>query len=118
MRTSPEVDSLWDRFHRVVNMSSHELRAWLLTDASGEKAFTADPDLHLPDLGRRVVHVLNKRKGDLTDEDTATMRRVVGFVSARLGSPPPAGAGDEHWRHALMTVGHDPLKPSRASDIG
>jgi Protein of unknown function (DUF3140) len=109
---SAEVEALWDEFHRTVNMTSQELRTWLMTEASGETAFSADPDLKLPELGRRVVHVLGKRKTDLTDDDTATMRQVVDFVSDRLDEPPARGADDEHWRHALMAVGHDPLKPT------
>lgn len=93
-------------------MSSQELRTWLLAEAGGETAFAADPDLRLPGLGRRVVRVLGRRRADLTGDDTATMRQVVGFVSARLADPPARGAEDERWRRALMTVGHDPLRPA------
>jgi hypothetical protein len=32
-----------DEFHQVVNMTSEELRTWLLTGASGEDALPADP---------------------------------------------------------------------------
>ncbi|MBA9005587.1 DUF3140 domain-containing protein [Thermomonospora cellulosilytica] len=110
-RTSAEVESLWEEFHHAVTMTSQELRTWLLTEASGEVAFPADPDLKLPDVGRHVVGILGKRKVDLTDEDTRIMRQVVEFVSERLADPPAEGAQNERWRHELMTVGHDPLKP-------
>ena len=30
------ADELWNEFHRVVNMTSHELRDWLLTRSGGE----------------------------------------------------------------------------------
>ncbi|HLI39659.1 MAG TPA: DUF2267 domain-containing protein [Streptosporangiaceae bacterium] len=77
----------------------------------GEEAFTADPDLNLPELGRRIVRLLGKRKVDLTSEDVEVMQRVVDFVAEQEANRPPAGAGDERWRRSLMTVGHDPLKP-------
>ncbi|REF00190.1 DUF3140 domain-containing protein [Thermomonospora umbrina] len=111
-RIPAEVETVWDEFHQAVNMTSQELRTWLLTEASGEVAFPADPDMALPDVGRRVVRILGKRKVDLTGDDTEIMREVADFVSGRLADPPPGGGSDEHWRHELMTVGHDPLKPT------
>ncbi|WP_067486389.1 DUF3140 domain-containing protein [Actinomadura hibisca] len=113
-RLSAEVELLWDDFHRTVNMTSEELRAWLLTDASGEDALPADPDMKVPELGKRVVEILRKRKVDLTSDDVADMRQVVEHADELLEKEPPDGAQDERWRHALMTVGHDPLKPENA----
>jgi hypothetical protein len=106
---SDEVERLWEDFHAAVNMSSRELRAWLLTDASDEHAF-AEPDLRLNDVGQRIVGVLSKRKTDLTPDDAELMAEVVRGVRARLADPPPRGAADPGWRHALMRLGHDPLK--------
>ncbi|GAA5077799.1 hypothetical protein HNP84_004008 [Thermocatellispora tengchongensis] len=117
MAERTDVDPLWEEFHRVVNMSSEELRAWLLTAASGEEGFTPDPDLGVGGLGRRVLHVLGKRKADLTAQDVDTMRDVVDLVESRLADPPPSGARDEEWRHALMSVGHDPLRPTSPEDV-
>lgn len=106
-----EAEVAWDEFHQAVNMTSQELRAWLPTEASGEEAFPDDSGVELPELGRRVVEVLAKRKVDLTDEDAETMGRVVDLVSDKLGSPPPESERDGKWRRSLMTLGHDPLKP-------
>jgi len=36
-----ETDQLWDEFHVLANMTSEELRYWLLTDASGENGLPA-----------------------------------------------------------------------------
>lgn len=110
-RTSPEVTAVWDRFHQAVNMTSEELRRWLLTDASGEVAFVPDPGLDIPELGRRVVAILRKRKVDLTAEDAADMERVADYVSNRLADRPASGERNDNWRHSLMRVGHDPLRP-------
>jgi hypothetical protein len=110
-RISPDVELVWDSFHQAVNMTSQELRAWLLTDASGQDAFPASPDLELPRLGRKVVDLLGKRKVDLTDEDADVMAQVTDYVNGMEGSPPPDGAANSGWRQSLMTVGHDPLRP-------
>jgi hypothetical protein len=105
-RDDPEVRLIWEEFHRAVNMNSGELRAWLLTDASDEEGFPPDPDLGVRGLGRQVLHVLGKRKGDLTREDLEAMRKVVLYVEDMTADPQE----DDEWRHALMAVGHDPLK--------
>ncbi|MDP4505980.1 DUF3140 domain-containing protein [Nonomuraea turcica] len=97
-------DMLWDEFHRVVNMSSEELRAYLLADASDEESFPPDPDLGIDELGRGVLHVLSKRKGDLTKDDLDVMRQVVELVET-MGDQT-----DDDSRRELMTVGHDPLR--------
>lgn len=110
-RDSPEVTAVWDEFHQAVNMTSEELRRWLLTDASGERAFSPEPGLDVPALGREVVGILRKRKVDLTPHDLETMRQVVRYVSERLAERPPSGELNDEWRHSLMRVGHDPLKP-------
>jgi hypothetical protein len=111
-RLPGESELLWEEFHQIVNMTSDELRAWLLTEASGEDALPAEPDMKLPELGVRVVDVLRKRKVDLTGEDTETMRQVVDFVEDRLEERPPGAEQDDAWRRSLMTVGHDPLRPA------
>lgn len=107
-----DVELLWDEFHEVINMTSDEIRVWLLTDAAGESgAFPADPDMNLPELGVRVVDLLRKRKTDLTGDDAEVMRKVVEFVEDRVADAPANAEQDESWRRSLMSVGHDPLKP-------
>ncbi|WP_188194260.1 DUF3140 domain-containing protein [Nonomuraea sp. SYSU D8015] len=99
-----DTDMLWEEFHRSVNMNSEELRAYLLADASNEEGFPADPDLGIDSLGRGVLHVLSKRKGDLTKDDLEVMRQVVEIVET-MGDKT-----DDQSRRELMSVGHDPLR--------
>ncbi len=111
-RIPAEVELAWEDFHRLVNMTSDELRTWLLTDASGEEAFPADgPGPGVSELGARVVDVLRKRKVDLTESDAELMQEVVDFVEDHLDNRPPNAERDDGWRHELMSVGHDPLRP-------
>jgi hypothetical protein len=99
-----DTDLLWESFHRSVNMNSEELRAYLLADASSEEGFPPDPDLGIDELGRGVLHVLSKRKGDLTRTDIEVMNQVVELVET-MGD-----RTDDESRRELMSVGHDPLR--------
>ena len=114
-RIPPDAGLAWDSFHEVVNMTSEELRAWLLTAASGEEAFSDRPGLGLPELGEKVLGLLRKRKVDLTPADAEVMRQVTDFVGEQEENPPPDGPADSAWRRSLMTVGHDPLRGLRGS---
>ena len=103
-------EELWEEFHRLVNMTSRELADWLRVEAAGEDTEEL-PDQAGRSLGRRVLHILGKRQVDLTDDDVAAMGKVVEIVRRERGEEPEPTAGDDHWRHKLMDLGHDPLKP-------
>ncbi len=104
-------DGLWEEFHRVVNMSSRELSDWLRTAS-------ADPDVEdLPDqagspTGQHVLHILGKRRTDLTADDVAAMRWAVDLIHEMRRDDLEPTAGTAHWRRRLMSIGHDPLKPA------
>jgi Protein of unknown function (DUF3140) len=104
-------DGLWNEFHRVVNMTSRELQDWLQTRSADEDAEEL-PDQAGTQTGRRVLDILRKRRVDLTADDEHVMRRVVDRVHAERRDDLEPTAGQENWRHRLMTIGHDPLKPA------
>ena len=110
-RIPVDVEVAWDSFHQVINMSSEELGAWLLTGAAGEDALPEAPDVRLPELGRQVIELLRKRKVDLTQRDADVMEQVVDFVLTQEAQGPEDTGTDEKWRRSLMTVGHDPARP-------
>lgn len=103
-------EELWQEFHRVVNMTSRELSDWLRVQSAGEDT-EALPDQAGRSLGQRVLGILGKREADLTDDDINAMGKVVEIVRSERGEEPEPKAGDDHWRHRLMAIGHDPLKP-------
>jgi hypothetical protein len=109
-RIPAEVDVAWDSFHQVVNMTSEELRGWLLTGAVGGNASPAGPGPALPELGMRVVELLRKRKVELTQQDADVMEQVVDFVLTQEAEGPTDMESDDEWRQSLMTVGHDPMR--------
>jgi hypothetical protein len=68
------------------------------------------PDQAGTATGRRVLQILQKRRVDIDDDDEKIMRKVVERVHAERGENLEPKAGQENWRHRLMTIGHDPLK--------
>ncbi|MDN4162427.1 DUF3140 domain-containing protein [Nocardioides abyssi] len=110
MAESIVEDELWEDFHRVVNMTSRELRDWLAVQGADEDT-EALPDQAGPELGHRVLAILGKRRADLTPDDVDVMDRVVETIVAERGPDPEPTAGEDSWRRGLMNLGHDPLKP-------
>jgi Protein of unknown function (DUF3140) len=111
MAATEVSEELWTEFHTVVNMTSRELEEWLRTRGSGEVTEQL-PDQAGGDLGRAVLDVLGKRRTDLTRHDLDVMREVVDTVRGQRNAELEPRAGDATWRHRLMALGHDPLKPA------
>ncbi|WP_435612959.1 DUF3140 domain-containing protein [Streptomyces sp. bgisy159] len=105
-----EAETLWEDFHRVVNMTSPELAAWLRVRDAQEEVEPL-PEEAGSATGRHVLAILQKRRTDLTDDDLRVMRKVVETVEEQTDVADEPAAEDTRLRHRLMTVGHDPLKP-------
>jgi Protein of unknown function (DUF3140) len=110
-QTALHDDELWHEFHRVVNMSSRELADWLLTCSAGPDAERV-PDQAGTPTGQQVLSILGKRRTDLNSDDLQVMRKVVRRVHATRRGNRESVAGRTGWRHRLMSLGHDPLKPT------
>ncbi|TQJ57019.1 DUF3140 domain-containing protein [Streptomyces sp. NBC_00080] len=110
MTDALELDALWEDFHRVVNMTSQELAAWLRVRDADENAEPLPEEAGTP-TGQHVLAILQKRRIDLTDDDVRVMYRVVDTVTAQADLEDEPGAEDTRARHRLMTIGHDPLRP-------
>jgi hypothetical protein len=109
--TALHDDELWAEFHRVVNMSARELADWLRTRSTSPDAKSLPEQAGSP-TGQQVLGILSKRRTDLTPHDLDVMRRVVKQVHAARRGHGEAFAGHTGWRHRLMSIGHDPLKPA------
>ena len=106
-------DRIYADFKEAVNMAPAELEAFLDTDESHEvgqkKSGSSESVGH--ESGRRIVAIKRRKKAELTDDDYAHMKKVVGYVHRHLEQGGP-GEDVEHsrWRYSLMNWGHDPLK--------
>ena len=100
-------------FGEAVNMSRDELERWLETDESKAvgQGQGGDGESVGHESGRRIVALLATKPGDLTDDDVAHMRRVVGYVNRHLAQrPKKEEIESSRWRYSLMNWGHDPLR--------
>ncbi|EFE65618.1 MULTISPECIES: DUF3140 domain-containing protein [Streptomyces] len=109
MSDALEQDALWEDFHRVVNMTSAELAAWLRVRDADEEVEPL-PDQAGTGTGQHVLAILQKRRTDLTEDDLRVMQEVVDTVTAQADLENEPAAEDTGLRHRLMTLGHDPLK--------
>ncbi|MGW5612234.1 DUF3140 domain-containing protein [Streptomyces sp. NPDC003877] len=113
MTDALELDALWEDFHRVVNMTSQELAAWLRVRDADEATEPLPEQAGTP-TGQHVLAILQKRRTDLTGDDLRVMRKVVDTVTEQADlenePEPEITAEDTRRRHRLMTLGHDPLR--------
>ncbi|MDB5641115.1 MAG: hypothetical protein JWN07_432 [Hyphomicrobiales bacterium] len=111
-------DDAYADFRTAVNMAPAELERWLTSEHSKEvgwaggqaKSDAGGPESVGHHSGRRIVEILRTKKADLTDDDYAHMRKVVGYVHRHLAQKPSGDVTDTRWRYSLMNWGHDPLK--------
>jgi len=101
-------------FAGAVNMTASELKKWLGTKESRSVGWKGKDGGGKSESvghasGRRIVTILGKKKGELSDDDYAHMRKVVGYVH-RHRAQEPANVATSRWRYSLMNWGNDPLK--------
>jgi hypothetical protein len=102
------VADVWDEWQEAVNLTAKELEDFLETEESksvGDKGSGDESTGHRS--GRRIVQILRTKKSDLTAEDAAHMRKVVGYVHRHLAQRPAGDSIDSAWRYSLMNWGHD-----------
>lgn len=99
-------------FKKAVNMTPAQLQKWLDTDDSkrvGQKQEGGESVGH--QSGGRIIELLHRKSGDLTDDDIAHMRKVVGYIRRHLAQGPTKhDRATSDWRYSLMNWGHDPEK--------
>lgn len=103
-----DVAEVWDDWNDAVNMAPAELEDWLETDES-KSVGQGSGESTGHRSGRRIVAIKRTRKADLTADDAAHMRKVVGYVARHAEQRPDGDVTDTPWRYSLMNWGHDPL---------
>lgn len=114
--TDDDREQIYKDFNEAVNMPPAEIEKFLDTDESKEvgwkgKDGDGDGESVGHASGRRIVEIKRTKKDDLTDDDYAHMKKVVGYVHRHMAQGGPED-DKEHsaWRYSLMNWGHDPLK--------
>ncbi|MEU4765702.1 DUF3140 domain-containing protein [Actinosynnema sp. NPDC023794] len=93
-------------FEDAVNMTAAESARWSDTDES--RSDGGESVGH--ESGRRIVDLPRTKKGELTEDDQARVRKVVGYVHRHLAQRPEGDVTHTRWRYSLMNWVHDPLK--------
>lgn len=99
-------------FRQAVNMTAAQLEKWLGSDDSkrvGQKHGDGESVGH--HSGRRIIELLHRSAQDVSDDDLAHMRKVVGYIHRHLAQgPSKSDPATSDWRYSLMNWGHDPEK--------
>lgn len=96
-----------DEFRRAVNMTPKQMDEWLDTERSKEVGW-GEGETVGHKAGRRIVEIKHKKQDDLTDDDYAHMKKVIGYVHRHMAQQPSGDITDTRWRYSLMNWGHDP----------
>ncbi len=99
-------------FQAAVNMTPAELERWLETEESLSVGWTREGEGESVGhhSGRRIVEIKRSKKADLTDDDYAHMRKVIGYIHRHMAQRPGGDVKNSRWRYSLMNWGHDPLQ--------
>ncbi len=111
-----ERKQIGEDFAAVVNMTPARLDKWLDSEDSRSvgyvdgqnKSGSGGKEAVGHAAGRRIVEIKHKKKSELTDDDYAHMKKVVGYVHRHMAQKPSGDSKDSRWRHSLMNWGHDP----------
>lgn len=107
---SDSDETVGQDFDEAVNMTAGQLADWLDTDESAAVGQDDGGESVGHRSGRRIVEILQKKKGERTGSDEEHMRKVVGYVHRHLAQRPDGDVSETRWRYSLMNWGHDPLK--------
>ena len=100
-------------FADAVNMTAPEIEGWLRTEDSRKVGWKGADGAARESVGhssgRRIAKILRKQQDELSSDDFAHMRKVVGYIR-RHSAQRPENIYTSRWRYSLMNWGHDPTK--------
>ena len=102
---SQDQDETRAEFEQLVNMAPAELEQWLATDESKDVGWGKEGGGESVghESGRRIVKLRRTKVADLSSNDYADMRKVIGYIKRHTAQPPNReDQGGSHWRYSLM----------------
>lgn len=101
-------DEIYKDFKKSVNMSASALEKWLKTDESKKVGWdSGDGESVGHKSGEKIIHILDKKKGDLTNADYKHMQKVNGYIARHMAQKPDYDLEDSNWNYSLKNWGHD-----------
>jgi hypothetical protein len=110
--TESEQKEIRTAFRQAVNMPPKQLERWLDTKESRSVGWTSEEDDEAVGhkWGRRIVQLRRKKVAELSKDDYAHMKTVIGYLHRHAAQRPKGDVTPTRWRFSLMNWGHDPLK--------
>jgi Protein of unknown function (DUF3140) len=110
--TDREQKEIRTAFRQAVNLAPKELERWLGTEESKSVGWTREEDDESVGhkSGRRIIQLRRKKAAELSEDDYAHMKKVIGYVRRHAAQRPQGDVTQTRWRFSLMNWGHDPLK--------
>ena len=110
--TDREQKEIRTAFRQAVNLAPKELERWLGTEESKSVGWTREEDDESVGhkSGRRIIQLRRKKAAELSKDDYAHMKKVIGYVRRHAAQRPQGDVTQTRWRFSLMNWGHDPLK--------
>ena len=111
-KANTEMEEIYQEFKELVNMTPGQIEKHLATEESKKVGFKEEEGGESVghQSGQKIIHIKNKKKADLTEEDYAHMRKVIGYIKRHSAQKPNGDISDTPWRYSLMNWGHDPEK--------
>lgn len=112
--TASANEATYQEFNDLMNMAPKELEKWLETEESKTVGFKENDGGESVghESGRKIIQIKQKKKADLTEDDYAHMRKVVGYIKRHSAQKPSGDISETPWRYSLKNWGHDPVKES------
>ena len=102
---------VYQEFNKLVNMTPAALENWLKTDESKSVGWdSGDGESIGHKSGEKIIHILAKKKQDLTTDDYTHMQKVAGYIKRHTAQQPSGDLADSHWNYSLRNWGHDYTK--------
>ncbi len=113
--TDDEKKDVRTEFKKAANMPPARLTKWLESEDSRRVGWKGADGRGSGESvghksGERIVAIKRKKAADLTADDYAHMKKVIGYVARHSAQGPSKDKEHSDWRYSLMNWGHDPLK--------
>lgn len=103
-----EKQEVYKEFKDLVNMSASTLEKWLKTEESKSVGWdSGDGESVGHKSGEKIIHILHKKKDELSNDDYQHMRKVNGYIKRHTAQKPSHDLEESRWNYSLKNWGYD-----------
>lgn len=106
-----EKEDIYKEFKDQVNMTPAALKKWLESEESKKVGWdSGDGESVGHKSGEKIIEILEKKKGDLSDADYKHMQKVNSYIKRHTAQKPDGNISDTNWNYSLKNWGYDYAK--------